>query len=1157
GVILSATDPVAVVALLKELGVKSSLSTSIEGESLFNDGTALVIFLIVVKIVEGDVSADFLDYLSSFLVMSVGGMVWGIVFGNIIIFWLGLIFNDALSEITITMASAYLCFYVAERILGVSGVIAVVAYGLYFGSSGKTRVSPEVAHFLEEFWELLAFFGNTLIFVVAGIVIMNRLESKIFMDPTNVGNLFLVWIMCNVIRGVVVTLAFYFMNLFLKGEDKLLAKDQVVGWWGGLRGAVGLALAMMIFDNDCIAPEIRDLSLFYMSGLVIFTVIFHSLTMPKLVSLVGLDRTQASRQMVFDQAMRSLREAGARQEALLRADHVFDAAIWEEVRKYYFEVPEAKITEENVQNAATTMAEQELQKISLEAKEARRRVLLICKKSYWKQFQDGLLSTHSVKYLMHHTDLCIDNDCQLVDWQTYQKLLTFNSSINTERKAEQGIEIDATASTKTKILKRLDSIPAICLVLVIVFVACTWSILLGDGESPPSYRAFEYLSTVFFCVELGVRLYCLGDYHSFLADPYTVMDAIVVFLDLLLLLTNDLLEGASGFTKGLRVVRFVRLVRLFRVARLAKKIQDTNVEATNDTKSLWDKSEGFAKSYKRRILYSQLQHGYDVASGFKIAREEALDLMSGLLGSATRFRHIRDGIEKDMKSVRSSLLDMQRLYSEIASSITTGIAARTVLNKQRHAIHELYHEGMLEKGETEKMLGSVEYQMKRLQYNPPVISMPAKEDLLRQIPWLECLDAKEMASVVDSFVDSTFTRGDVLMKQDDTDDTVYVLARGTVVVELETQLGEKLELDELGMGSVFGEIAWALRSARGASIIATSPGLLFNIAGSKLREIADNNRDLSDRLWDTCGRRLSENIFANQLEHQNKSRRQIRDIVHDMELFTVKPENKRVEFRSKAHVMLLTGVGIQNSREHGPLMSEGPEIIKPADSDLDFFTVDFTTGCKFMAEPYNVAIRKDAKKGQKGGALPGARNTRMIGVAGMESANHFGQKNQRQSTSKKLMSQAAGVDNIVGKRSKSGRLGRDSDGNVVGVPLDGGEPVMSNRSSSNDGDHQNQGMLVFQNGDIVAEGDMEDDDEIEDQKPAAGGMASGIAMGEIGPERGRRTSFGNQLHGKLEISKRYKEPSLTPTNKEERSIGRAMVRQMSMSEKGAGPKDET
>ena len=197
---------------------------------------------------------------------------------------------------------------------------------------------------------------------------------------------------------------------------------------------------------------------------------------------------------------------------------------------------------------------------------------------------------------------------------------------------------------------------------------------------------------------------------------------------------------------------------------------------------------------------------------------------------------------------------MQRLYSEIASSITTSVAARTVLNSQRNTIEELYHEGLLEKNEHKDMIGSVEFLMKRLSNRPPIITMPKKEDLLGQITWLECVKDDTLEEITKEFEESIFERGDVLVQQNQSSDSVHVLARGTVLVLLETESGENIELDELGMGSVFGEIAWALKCKRGANIISTSPGLLFTISGPKLRNIAEQNDELNRRLWETCGK---------------------------------------------------------------------------------------------------------------------------------------------------------------------------------------------------------------------------------------------------------------------------------------------------------------
>lgn len=101
-------------------------------------------FTILVKIVEGDNSDGWGDYLWTFTKMSMGGALFGSAFAIFIIKWLGAIFNDALAEITITVSAAYLCFFIAEYFFHVSGVIAVVCLGLLFGDSGRASVSPEV-----------------------------------------------------------------------------------------------------------------------------------------------------------------------------------------------------------------------------------------------------------------------------------------------------------------------------------------------------------------------------------------------------------------------------------------------------------------------------------------------------------------------------------------------------------------------------------------------------------------------------------------------------------------------------------------------------------------------------------------------------------------------------------------------------------------------------------------------------------------------------------------------------------------------------------------------------------------------------------------------------------------------------------------------------
>jgi NhaP-type Na+/H+ or K+/H+ antiporter len=131
GGLLSATDPVAVVALLKELGASKKLSTIIEGESLMNDGVAL-----------------------------------GLAFGIVSVLWLGFIFNDTIIEISLTLAVSYIAFFTAQDSLEVSGVLTVMTLGMFYAAFAKTAFKGESQQSLHHFWEMVAYIANTLIFIL-------------------------------------------------------------------------------------------------------------------------------------------------------------------------------------------------------------------------------------------------------------------------------------------------------------------------------------------------------------------------------------------------------------------------------------------------------------------------------------------------------------------------------------------------------------------------------------------------------------------------------------------------------------------------------------------------------------------------------------------------------------------------------------------------------------------------------------------------------------------------------------------------------------------------------------------------------------------------------------------------------------------------------
>ena len=142
GCVLSATDPVAVVALLKELGASVQFNLLVEGESLLNDGTAMVFFLLFMGLVKGE-SATVLGVVTNFVRLSIGGPLLGIGIGFVLCLWMKRILRDAVLSVTITFNGCYLCFYLAEfNWLHVSGILSVVSLGLFFSAVGKRKIYP-------------------------------------------------------------------------------------------------------------------------------------------------------------------------------------------------------------------------------------------------------------------------------------------------------------------------------------------------------------------------------------------------------------------------------------------------------------------------------------------------------------------------------------------------------------------------------------------------------------------------------------------------------------------------------------------------------------------------------------------------------------------------------------------------------------------------------------------------------------------------------------------------------------------------------------------------------------------------------------------------------------------------------------------------------
>ena len=332
GVMLSATDPVAVVALLKELGAAPAISQLIEGESLLNDGTAIVFFNILKdSVVSGVITLEWWEILGTLVKVAGGGSVLGLLVGVIAKTCIKAVFNDPEIEITLTLVAAYATFFAAEEYFKVSGVLGLVVLGMYLAYHSHV-ISPEVEHSLHHFWEIVVYLCNTMIFCIAGLVI----TEKALDDLEGTDGLYLLvnYLILNVVRGLALAILMWPMNKM--GVYQLDWKNGVLCTWGGLRGAVGLALALIIAGDQtikCADKKLGSRFLFHVAGIVVLTLCVNGVTTGWIVSKLGLSAVHVSRQRATERAHKELRkyiDDGLYEQG---RDPVYRDANWTKVRE--------------------------------------------------------------------------------------------------------------------------------------------------------------------------------------------------------------------------------------------------------------------------------------------------------------------------------------------------------------------------------------------------------------------------------------------------------------------------------------------------------------------------------------------------------------------------------------------------------------------------------------------------------------------------------------------------------------------------------------------------------------------------------------------------------------------------------------------------------
>ena len=381
GALISATDPVAVVALFKQLGVPKRLQLLLEGESLFNDGTAIVVFGLMLSVLTNKTEFSFSLSVLEFLKVAVGGVAVGGFLGfgaSRFIKWI----DDALVETAITTALSFGAFWLGETI-GVSGVLAVVAAGIVNGNIGPYGMSPTTKIVVNNFWEYIAFLANSIIFLLIGLAI----------DLTDLSHYGLA-------IGVAIVATLVARALGIYGFSFLFKKDIPLRWkhilnWGGLRGAIVLALALGV-PNDFEGRAAIQAMAF---GVVLFTLLVQGFSMEKLVNKMQLiNRTSVQEKYERSHARYIANRAAAEHLEKMSREGLLSKHVWQQLEPIFEEREDVFVA--SLKEILSTNPSVEYEGLY----NARREALQVQRAALGTLLRDGIISEEVYNTLTHEVD---------------------------------------------------------------------------------------------------------------------------------------------------------------------------------------------------------------------------------------------------------------------------------------------------------------------------------------------------------------------------------------------------------------------------------------------------------------------------------------------------------------------------------------------------------------------------------------------------------------------------------------------------------------------------------------------------------------------------------------------------------------------------------
>lgn len=807
-----------------------------------------------------------------FLQLALGGPALGVLFGIVATFWIQYIYNDLLTEISVTLVTAYLTFYVAEDVAEVSGVLAVVSLGLFMGSFAKDRISSSVHEPLDVFWEMMEYVANTLIFVYTGLKISLELfdstnPNSDYIQSAEWGYAVLLYLVLQVIRLLIL---FALLPILSRMGYGMTWKDALVAVWGGLRGAVGLALALIVqLDSERIPPSFRSYTIFYLGFVVIATLLINGTTMPYLLKALGITKTSPEKLEVLFHLLTEMEEDGEKRNHNEYEDDLLGMPDYDEVKKLtaldiHKIVPRSKEIERVVESAMalnrpsaislqnnmhrTALRQLTLSRANLEriTEDAHGEQIVNIEprkpKSWWRRVKDRFSGDDNKKSTIPDTPrkntFTIDLLIQDLRYRLLQSVKTAYAESLEKGYINARCMFDLIAATDNAVDHLGEPI-------------CDWRYLESIAK-PSRWRVEVQKIKRFACQNAA------GD---------------VLLKGISKLLFDSMLQA-------------VLLSRTFILAHI-----EAEHTLREHIKSEMGDDLGMSDPRKMHML------------------EEA---------TTTVIAESKDVTKNAYQMMR----DFKMAYPEILRSIKTRLSAQEILLEKQAYVHQIERAGLIEQREASLIRDTIDAKIKFLTYNTLVLHLPNLHDLLHSHALFSALPVPLFDSQIWPHAKpKVFTKGNKIYSLGGEPKHVTVVVRGLVkmvdILSHESPIGD-------GFGSVLGVSEIMLNRPRAITMLCETTVEVIQIDRQIFETWVERFTSVRVRAWQLTAMMLT--FLSPWGDFTNNSIIDLATVFRSSQVLEFEPEQ---ELRVKSRSYLLTGTVTEAGFVSTPRTVVGPAPLGP------------------------------------------------------------------------------------------------------------------------------------------------------------------------------------------------------------------------------------